>query len=650
MMKFKKFFAVSMMMVSVITLSFSLLSCSSSDDSEPAAPAKAPKVVSTSPSNNATDVPVGTVDVQITYDQEVTIDKSKKITVSGGSVMKDATANGKVVSLSVGCYDYETVVTINIPEGFVTVSGAKAEAYSLSFTTEKQPEQIEDTFEPATTAVKKMGVGWNLGNTLDANDATKTWTTTAEHETCWGQPVTKRELITMMKEAGFGAIRVPVTWYQEMDSEGKIKDAWMKRVKEVVDYVIGEGMYCILNVHHDTGADGGTFKSWIKADEANYTQNKAKFEYIWKQIGETFKDYDEHLLFEGYNEMLDATSCWNYPTSVGTYDADYAKKSLETINNYAQSFVDAVRSTGGNNVIRNLIVNTYAASAGGNWGHANTVVEQLKLPTDKVSNHLIVEVHGYPNISNGFSKEITYIDWLFNNIKEKLIDRLKVPVIIGEWGTSNVDGGAGKTDYDVRKSDFFQFVDYWIKKAKELDIATYYWMGLSDGAYRSVPAFNQPDLAERIAKAYHGDSYKGKYPVASFEYVVKYNDDWSELFLYGDWSDSGFKVSDYQSITVETDQAYGDKLQIKIYGDKIADNTYKEQLVPLSETSSTTTAVFDAALLGSTFQRITLQTMVGAQTVRVKGAKLKKADGSEVSGTISAAWGCEVTGETTISE
>ena len=649
-MKFKKFFAVSMMMVSVITLSFSLLSCSSSDDSEPAAPAKAPKVVSTSPSNNATDVPVGTVDVQITYDQEVTIDKSKKITVSGGSVMKDATANGKVVSLSVGCYDYETVVTINIPEGFVTVSGAKAEAYSLSFTTEKQPEQIEDTFEPATTAVKKMGVGWNLGNTLDANDATKTWTTTAEHETCWGQPVTKRELITMMKEAGFGAIRVPVTWYQEMDSEGKIKDAWMKRVKEVVDYVIGEGMYCILNVHHDTGADGGTFKSWIKADEDNYTQNKAKFEYIWKQIGETFKDYDEHLLFEGYNEMLDATSCWNYPTSVGTYDADYAKKSLETINNYAQSFVDAVRSTGGNNVIRNLIVNTYAASAGGNWGHANTVVEQLKLPTDKVSNHLIVEVHGYPNISNGFSKEITYIDWLFNNIKEKLIDRLKVPVIIGEWGTSNVDGGAGKTDYDVRKSDFFQFVDYWIKKAKELDIATYYWMGLSDGAYRSVPAFNQPDLAERIAKAYHGDSYKGKYPVASFEYVVKYNDDWSELFLYGDWSDSGFKVSDYQSITVETDQAYGDKLQIKIYGDKIADNTYKEQLVPLSETSSTTTAVFDAALLGSTFQRITLQTMVGAQTVRVKGAKLKKADGSEVSGTISAAWGCEVTGETTISE
>lgn len=648
----KRFFTVLMMMVSVITLSFSLFSCSGSDDSESAPPAKAPKVVSTSPSNNATDIPTGSINVQITYDQEVSLDNSKQISVSGGTIMKGATANGKVVSLSVGCYDYETKVTITIPEGFVNVSGAKADAYTLSFTTAKKPEEIVDTFESATAAVKNMGVGWNLGNTLDANDASKSsWTTTADHETCWGQPVTKCELIKMMKEAGFGAIRVPVTWYQEMDSEGKVKDAWMKRVKEVVDYVIGEGLYCILNVHHDTGADNGSFKSWIKADEANYTQNKSKFEYLWKQIAETFKDYDQHLLFGSYNEMLDAKSCWNYPTSVGSFDADYAKKSLEAVNNYAQSFVDAVRNTGGNNAIRNLVVNTYAASPGGNWStNANLPVEQFKLPTDKVSKHLIVEVHSYPNISNGFSKEITYLDWLFSNINDKLITRLKVPVVIGEWGSSNVDAGTGKTDYDVRKSDFFSFVDYWVKKAKELDIATFYWMGLSDGAYRSVPAFNQPDLAERIAKAYHGDSYAGKYPVASFEYVVKYNQEWSELFLYGDWNDSGFKVSDYKGITVEMDKAYGDKLQIKIYGDKVSEGSYKEQYVPLSETSATTTATFDAATLGSSFQRITLQTNAGLQTARVKSAKLIKADGTEVAGTITAAWGCEVSGETTVSE
>ena len=152
-------------------------------------------------------------------------------------------------------------------------------------------------FETAKDAVKNMGVGWNLGNTLDANDANKTWTSTSQHETCWGQPVTKPELMKMMKEAGFGAIRVPVTWYQEMDSSGKVNAAWMNRVKEVVDYVIDQGMYCILNVHHDTGADSQTFKSWLKASGDNYKANKDKYEYLWRQIAETFRNYEKPLLY-----------------------------------------------------------------------------------------------------------------------------------------------------------------------------------------------------------------------------------------------------------------------------------------------------------------------------------------------------------------
>lgn len=503
--------------------------------------------------------------------------------------------------------------------------------------------------ETAKEAVKNMGVGWNLGNTLDANDATKTWKSTEEHEICWGQPVTKPELIKMMKEAGFGAIRVPVTWYQEIDSEGKINEAWMNRVKEVVDYVINEGLYCIINVHHDTGADKGSFKSWIKADETNYTQNRAKFESIWKQIAQTFKDYDQHLLFEGYNEMLDANSCWCYPTfyeDQKNYDANYAKKSLETINNYAKSFVTAVRYTGGNNMKRNLIINTYAASPGGNWGHANDVVEQFKLPTGE-SDHIIVEVHNYPNISSGFNSAKSNIDWIFSNINDKIIKKLNVPVIIGEWSSSNVDSGAGKTDYDARKEDFLKFAEYWVKKAKTLNIATFYWMGLSDGAYRSIPVFNQADLAETIVKAYHGSNFVGKFPSPStetIEYVVTYVSDWSELFLYGDWNDNGIKVNAYKGIRVEMDKAYGDKLQVKIYGDK-SGSEYKTQEVKLSANSATTTVDFDASKLGTNVYRITLQTMVGAQEARVRSAKLIKADGSEVDGSITVAWGCEVKSE-----
>ena len=234
------------------------------------------------------------------------------------------------------------------------------------------------SFESAADAVKNMGVGWNLGNTLDANgDGVHQG---VDSETYWGQPKTKPELIKMMKEAGFGAIRVPVTWYNHMDSDGKIDAAWMTRVKEVVDYVINNGLYCILNVHHDTGDDSKSTNGnihWIHASMNTYNNTKAKYEYLWKQIAETFKDYDQHLLFEGYNEMLDDYNSWCFASysAPGQYNATSATDSYNAVNSYARSFVNSVRGTGGNNVKRNLVINTYAASNGaGNWN------EHLKEP------------------------------------------------------------------------------------------------------------------------------------------------------------------------------------------------------------------------------------------------------------------------------
>ena len=126
-------------------------------------------------------------------------------------------------------------------------------------------------FESAADAVVNMRVGWNLGNTLDAHSASTTnmwierWTQrrTSDYETAWGQPVTKPELFVMLKEAGFNAKRVPVTWYPHMGLKtnpnslvwdkkanplGTRVDAdWMQRVREIVDYW-SVRMYCILNV------------------------------------------------------------------------------------------------------------------------------------------------------------------------------------------------------------------------------------------------------------------------------------------------------------------------------------------------------------------------------------------------------------------
>ena len=483
------------------------------------------------------------------------------------------------------------------------------------------------SFENAKDAVKNMGVGWNLGNTLDANDASKTWTTTEQHETCWGQPVTKPELMKMMKEAGFNSIRVPVTWYQEMDSDGNVNEAWMNRVKEVVDYVIDNGMYCILNVHHDTG-DGNTH--WIHASSTNYNKNKAKFEKLWKQIAETFKDYDQHLLFEGYNEMLDDNNTWNEPKN--------KTDGYKAINDYAKSFVTTVRNSGGNNASRNLIVNTYSASSTPN------AMQNLDKPED--SNHIIFQIHSYPNWQTK-SNAKNEIDNLISNIKAKLIDR--APVIIGEYATFTT--WPSEIDYYAKDKEVALYaMDYLIKKTKENGIGTCYWMGLSDGSYRDMPAFHQADLAQTLIKAYYGSIDEYKYPTSEdfdITYDINYNDEWSEAFLFGSWSRTAVNLSGYKGIRVVMDKAYGNKLQLKIYGDKKSGTNYNEQYVTLSEDSETTTAVFDTSILGSTFWGVTLQTNSGATTATLKEAKLIKADDTEESLSATAAWGCTVEAKST---
>lgn len=385
--------------------------------------------------------------------------------------------------------------------------------------------------ETATDAVQNMGVGWNLGNTLDASgheaadpDDDAYWGRQGlDSETMWGQPVTSAPLFEMMRNAGFGSIRVPVTWFNHMDKEGNVDPAWMNRVHEVVDYVIDNGLYCILNVHHDTGADVSGFKSWLKADESWFEQNQARYENLWHQIAEEFKDYGEKLLFESYNEMLDVKNSWCFASfsCPGNYDAAVAASAYNGINSYAQSFVNTVRATGSNNATRNLVVNTYSAANGyGTWSqHLKEPITEMALPADVVEGHLIFEVHAYPTIanSNGSNRSLQDIkqevDGMIAGLNTHLVTK-GAPVIFGEWGTSNVDSGTGKTDYDVRRELMMQFMTYFVQQTKANGMGTFYWMGMSDGLYRTFPAFSQPDLAECVTKAYHGSDFQGEYPSA----------------------------------------------------------------------------------------------------------------------------------------
>lgn len=369
-------------------------------------------------------------------------------------------------------------------------------------------------FETAAEAVLNMGAGWNLGNTLDSNSNDldnmwiEAWTrrTPKDYETAWGQPQATRALIHMFKEAGFGAIRVPVTWYPHMGTitlhdqtrwdrstwtGTDVDPVWMARVKEVVDYVIDEGMYCILNVHHDTGAESA---AWLVAGEQEFETAKDRYKALWEQIADEFKDYGEKLWFESYNEMLDPYDSWcfaSYNVEPARYDAAVATSAYKGINSYAKLFVETVRASGGNNAQRNIVVNTYGGCSGaGSWNaHLLEPLTQLQLP--EKPGHIAVQVHSYWN-ADKFAAEKADIDKFFRDLKAQIVDRLGVPAIIGEWG-----GGTNEDTLDNAR-----FAEYFSQKAHDAGVAAYYWMGLSDGDDRAVPKWSMPRAKNVILRPY----------------------------------------------------------------------------------------------------------------------------------------------------
>lgn len=349
--------------------------------------------------------------------------------------------------------------------------------------------------ESAVDAVKNMGIGTNFGN---CTDVVAMWmnmnsNSVTDFEKAWGQVPTTKPMVDFLKQNGFNSVRIPVTWFQHMKADGTVDEAWMNRIQEIVDYIIDNGMYCILNVHHDTGADPDdkSYTHWIKADVDNYNTNKEKFEYLWTQIATRFKNYDHHLVFEGYNEMLDANNTWNAPKDASSYKG---------LNGYAQSFVNAVRATGGNNATRNLIVNTYAAACG------NDVLNNLTIPTDKVEGHIAVEVHTYSpwdwfakgKWDASCSKEIAD---MFTRLNSKFISK-GIPCIIGEYGTHGTKSVSKNSSASEIQAAADQAADI-VKQAKAYGVATFYWTSIFSEKDRTVPQWTLPTVVEAMKKAYN---------------------------------------------------------------------------------------------------------------------------------------------------
>ena len=306
----------------------------------------------------------------------------------------------------------------------------KAEADKAE-TAEPEATAKEDAWEEtvdidnvsSTEFAALMKMGWNLGNTLDANTVGG-----LESENCWGQPTTTKELVQYVKSEGFTSIRIPISWGKHTDENYTIDPQWMARVKEVVDYAYDEGMFVIINSHHDN--------DYYYPSEENMENATRYISTVWAQIAEEFKDYDNHLVFESMNEPRLAGTGIEWWFNAGDAKGEAAIKRICSLN---QTFVDTVRTSGGNNENRFLMVPSYAAS------QDFALNKSFSMPEDP-ANRIMLSVHAYTPYDFAGSAS-GYKEWDGSKTTEfnfmgKLMSKFiheGYGVVIGEFGATNKD-------------------------------------------------------------------------------------------------------------------------------------------------------------------------------------------------------------------
>lgn len=290
-----------------------------------------------------------------------------------------------------GTYNFNVTVAPSTVEEATTATVRIIQGYSrkdVTITREKKGEVITpdipdaDMSKTAMDIAKLMYPAWNLGNTLEGGDSKKSWQNVGvSTETAWQSTKTTQQVIDFVKAQGFKSVRIPCAWVMGHITDADkctIDPAWMNRVKEVIDYCVNDGLYVIVNQHWDGG--------WLEHDgftaSTDVTAKKAQLSKIWTQIATSLKSYDEHVLFAGLNEP---------GVGSGNSEAIIAVADLSArVAEYEQTFIEAVRATGGNNAKRVLIVQ------GPNTNIDQTVANNyIAKINDSATDRLMMEVHFY---------------------------------------------------------------------------------------------------------------------------------------------------------------------------------------------------------------------------------------------------------------
>lgn len=363
-----------------------------------------------------------------------------------------------------------TVIVINSSNGQARrVMISQVSQIYPSYNISPLPPDATGMSSTAVELAAKINLGWNIGNTFEAPGG----------EQGWGSPIITEDYIKFVKQNGFNAIRIPSAWdWHHIDdkSTAKINQAWLNRVKEVVGYCVNNDMYVLLNIHWDGGwLDENINK--IKKDSINARQKA-----YWEQIATAMRDFDEHLMFASANEPPVANA-----------------EEMEVLLSYHQTFVDAVRSTGGKNSYRILVVQGPSTDI----EKTNTLMNSL--PVDEVDNRMMVEVHYYtpsqfclmmdgdadwgkmfyywgeglhssiePDRDATWGEEAAVNEY-FGVMKTKFVSK-GIPVIMGEYGAYRRDNNSYKPqDLDTHNNSVDHWITYVTKQARANGMIPFWW-------------------------------------------------------------------------------------------------------------------------------------------------------------------------------
>ena len=449
------------------------ISCGKSDDSKTDPTPTAPTTITLSPTSLDAVAAAGSYAVTITAPARPSLELPSWITKTDGTFK-----------------DYKITVTLNVAandtykerSADVKVSATGASDVTLKVK-QAGKEEIKDPDLPnnaAVTRMKELGLGWNMGNQLDA------FSNGVSKETCWGNPKATQETFNGVKAAGFTSVRIPVTWMGHIGEapDYQIEDEWMNRVYEVVSYAETAGLKVILNTHHDEDHGDAHWQNLANAvnSEDSNTQIKEEIAAVWKQIATKFKDKGDYLMFESFNELIYGSE-WSSSSNT--------EKKCGVINEWNQVFVDAVRATGGNNASRWLGVPGYAASP--------SYLQYLTVPNDPAGKTMLA-FHCYDPYNYCTRKDkdkegdglwVPPVDWghtgksfplgeeqiksLFNGIYTNYIAK-NIPIYMGEFGCSMRD----KTN-EKAWAYYLYYLEYVVKAAKVFGIAAFLWDNGAEG-------------------------------------------------------------------------------------------------------------------------------------------------------------------------